>query len=49
MTGADIIREVSLDLNDAEPGYENTRWSVELLQSYLREALTRCLAGGLCV
>ena len=40
MTGADIIREVSLDLNDAEPGYENTRWSVELLQSYLREALT---------
>lgn len=39
MNGADIIKEVSLDLNDQEPGYEYTRWSVPQLQSYLREAL----------
>ena len=39
MNGADIIREVSLDLNDQEPGYEYTRWPVAQLQSYLREAL----------
>lgn len=39
MNGADIIREVSLDLNDQEPGYEYTRWSRSQLQSYLREAL----------
>lgn len=39
MTGADIIYEVSVDLNDQEPGYEYTRWPVHQLQSYLREAL----------
>ncbi len=39
MLGRDVIHEVSLDLNDQEPGYEYTRWSVEQLQAYLREAL----------
>ena len=34
-----VIREISLDLNDQEPGYEYTRWSVEQLLSYVREAL----------
>lgn len=41
MTNADIIREVSLDLNDQEPGYEFTRWSRRQLQSYLTEALVQ--------
>lgn len=39
MLGGDIIREVSLDLNDQEPGYEYTRWTRDQLQTYLREAL----------
>lgn len=39
MTGADVIREVSFDLNDQEPGHEYTHWTVEMLQSYMREAL----------
>lgn len=34
-----VIREISLDLNDQEPGHEYIRWSVEQLQSYVREAL----------
>lgn len=40
MNGADIIFEVSRDLNDQEPGYEYLRWSKSQLQSYLKEALT---------
>ena len=36
---AEIIREVSMDLNDQEPGHEYVRWSVVQLHSYLREAL----------
>lgn len=39
MTGADLIRQVSLDLNDQEPGHEYVRWTVPQLQSYMREAL----------
>ena len=39
MTVQDIIGDVSRDLNDQEPGYEYTRWSVAQLQSYLSEAL----------
>lgn len=35
----DIIREVSLDLNDQEPGYEYTHWKKNQLRSYLQEAL----------
>lgn len=35
----DIIREVSLDLNDQEPGYEYTHWKKSQLRSYLQEAL----------
>lgn len=34
-----VIREISLDLNDQEPGYEYTRWPAEQLLSYVREAL----------
>lgn len=34
-----IIRSVSLDLNDQEPGHEYVRWTVEQLQNYLQEAL----------
>ena len=36
---ADIIREVSLDLNDQEPGHEYVRWPFVQLHSYLREGL----------
>lgn len=36
---ADIVREVSLDLNDQEPGHEYVRWPFAQLHSYLREAL----------
>lgn len=36
---ADVIRDVSVDLNDQVPGYEYTRWSIGQLQTYLREAL----------
>lgn len=39
MTGLDVIREVSLDLNDQEPGHEYTHWTREQLQSYLKEAV----------
>lgn len=39
MTGGELIREVSLDLNDQEPGHEYIRWTVPQLQSYMREAL----------
>lgn len=39
MTGADIIRDVSRDLNDQDPGYEYTLWPQTQLQSFLREAL----------
>ena len=35
----DIIREVSLDLNDQEPGYEYTHWKKDQLRSYLQEGL----------
>lgn len=34
-----IIRQISLDLNDQEPGHEYVRWPVEQLQSYVQEAL----------
>lgn len=36
---SEIIREISVDLNDQEPGHEYTRWSVEQLQTYVREGL----------
>lgn len=39
MLASHIIREVSVDLNDQEPGYEYTRWPVSQLQSYLSEAV----------
>lgn len=39
MIASSVIAEVSHDLNDQVPGYEYTRWSVEQLHSYLREAL----------
>lgn len=39
MIASGVIQEVSNDLNDQEPGYEYTRWTVVQLQSYLREAL----------
>ena len=35
----DIIRQVSLDLNDQESGYEYTHWTYDQLASYLQEAL----------
>lgn len=38
LTGS-VIREISLDLNDQEPGHEYTRWTAEQLQTYVREAL----------
>mgnify|MGYP003294269231 CR=1 FL=1 len=41
MTNSDIIRDVSLDLNDQEPGYEYTRWTRRQLSSYLKEALVQ--------
>lgn len=34
-----IIRQISLDLNDQEPGHEYVRWPLEQLQSYVQEAL----------
>lgn len=39
MNGGELIREVSLDLNDQEPGHEYIRWTVPQLQSYMREVL----------
>lgn len=39
MTPSDVIREISFDLNDQEPGYEYVRWPREQLASYLQEAL----------
>lgn len=39
MNVAEVIREVSMDLNDQDVGYEYTRWSVDQLQTYLREAI----------
>ena len=45
MNGADIIRDVSLDLNDQEPGHEYTRWTQTQLQTYLREALIQVSAS----
>lgn len=39
MQAANVIQEVSMDLNDQVPGYEYTRWTVVQLQSYLHEAL----------
>lgn len=45
MTSADVIRTVSLDLNDQEPGYEYQRWPYDQLATYLQEALNyACLA-----
>lgn len=45
MNGADIIYEVSLDLNDQEPGYEYARWTREQLQIYLKEGLLHLSAA----
>lgn len=39
MLGADIIEEVSRDLNDQEPGFEYTRWTRAQLESYMKEAV----------
>lgn len=39
MLAGTIIRDVSRDLNDQEPGHEYIRWPVEQLQSYMQEAL----------
>lgn len=39
MTAAEIIRQVSLDLNDQEPGFEYTHWSYDLLKSFLHDGL----------
>lgn len=36
---SEVIREISVDLNDQEPGHEYTRWAVDQLQSYVREGL----------
>lgn len=41
-----IIRSVSLDLNDQEPGYEYARWTVEHLQNYLQEALVELASAA---
>lgn len=41
MLGADIIEEVSRDLNDQEAGYEYTRWTRAQLESYLKEGVTQ--------
>lgn len=38
MTTAEVIRDVSNDLNDQEQGYEYTRWTVDQLYSYFTEA-----------
>lgn len=40
MNLSEVIREISVDLNDQEPGHEYTRWSVDQLQIYVREGLT---------
>lgn len=39
MRTQDIIRQVSLDLNDQEAGYEYMHWTYGQLASYLQEAL----------
>lgn len=39
MQAGNIIQQVSVDLNDQEPGYEYERWPYLQLQSYLQEAL----------
>lgn len=39
MTATQIIRAVSADLNDQEPGYEFEHWSSPMLKHYLLEAL----------
>lgn len=39
MLPSNIIRDVSADLNDQEPGYEYARWPYLQLQTYLQEAL----------
>ncbi len=36
---SEVIREISMDLNDQEPGHEYTRWTIDQLQSYVREGL----------
>lgn len=36
---SEVIREISVDLNDQEPGYEYTRWTIDQLQTYVREGL----------
>lgn len=38
MKTSEVIRDVSLDLNDQVPGYEYTRWTSDQLYSYLVEA-----------
>lgn len=44
MRVGDIIRAVSRDLNDHEPGYEYTHWPYEQLAEYLHEALVQLSA-----
>lgn len=39
MLGADIIDEVSQDLNDQEAGHEFVRWTRSQLESYMKEAV----------
>lgn len=41
MQATDIIRAVSTDLNDQEPGYEYTTWPYEMLLQYLYEAVVQ--------
>ncbi len=40
MVMSEVIREISLDLNDQEMGYEYTRWTIDQLKNYVQEGLS---------
>lgn len=44
MLVSDIVRALSIDLNDQVPGYEYTRWTKEQLAMYVAEALLQLSA-----
>lgn len=44
MRADEVIRAVSRDLNDQEPGYEYTHWPKDQLAEYLHEALVQLSA-----
>lgn len=44
MLVSDVVRDLSVDLNDQVPGYEYTRWTKEQLAVYVAEALLQLAA-----